>query len=63
MVGGKVNANELIANSIDEAVANHWIGKTIPSSLKTKTKYQTNHVVKKLNTLVYELEKKNYGKP
>ena len=61
MVGGKVNANELIANSIDEAVANHWIGKTIPSSLKTKTKYQTNHVVKKLNTLVYELEKKNYG--
>ena len=61
IVGGKVNSNELIASSIDQAIEETWISKTIPSSLKTKTKPTTEHIVKKLNKLVTELHQKNYG--
>jgi len=61
IVGGKLNANELIANAIDQAIQNSWIDKTIPASLQTKTKPQTEQIVKKLNKIVLELDKKNYG--
>ena len=58
IVGGKLNANELIANAIDQAIENSWIHKTIPASLQTKTKPQTEQIVKKLNKIVFELDKK-----
>ena len=61
IVGGKLNANELIANAIDQAIQNSWIDKIIPASLQTKTKPQTEQIVKKLNKIVLELDKKNYG--
>ena len=61
IIGGKLNSNDLIASSIDQAVAESWIDKKIPPSLKIKTKPQTEHIIKKLNRIVIELNKKNFG--
>ena len=61
IVGGKENTNELMAETIDYVIKENWISKNIPSSLKLKTKTTTSSIVKKLNDLVKELAKKNYG--
>ncbi len=61
IIGVKLDANELIAASIDQAIEENWIDKKIPSPLTTKTKPRTEHIIKKLNSIVAELNKKNYG--
>ena len=61
IVGGKEDSNELIAETIDYSIKKNWISKSIPSSLKSKTKAKTSSIIKKLNDLVLELNKKHYG--
>src|SRR6056300_378501 len=52
---------ESIAEQIDETIKQDWISKGIPASLKTKTKKTVAGVIKSLDNLVKELDKKNYG--
>ena len=61
VIGSKTDAAESIAEQIDETIEHQWISKGIPSSLKTKTKKTVAGVIKSLNVLIKELEKKNYG--
>ena len=61
VIGSKTDAAESIAEQIDETIEHQWISKGIPSSLKTKTKKTVAGVIKSLNILIKELEKKNYG--
>ena len=61
VIGSKTDAAESIAEQIDETIEHQWISKSIPSSLKTKTKKTVAGVIKSLNVLIKELEKKNYG--
>ena len=55
------NPIDSIAEQIDQTVKENWISKGIPSSLKTKTKKTVAGVIKSLNNLVLELNKKNHG--
>ena len=61
VIGSKTDAAESIAEQIDETIEHQWISKGTPPSLKTKTKKTVAGVIKSLNVLIKELDKKNYG--
>ena len=61
VIGSKNDPIESIAEQIDETIKSQWISKGIPASLKTKTKKTVAGVIKSLNNLIKELNKKNYG--
>ena len=61
VIGSKVDAVESLAEQIDETISEKWISKGIPSSLKTKTKKTVAGVIKSLNNLIKELDKKDHG--
>lgn len=61
IIGAKENSLELIASSIDENIKNNWICKNIPSALKTRTKPKTDQIIKKLENIAFELDKKGFG--
>jgi len=61
VIGSKMDPIESIAEQIDETIKQEWISKGIPASLKTKTKKTVAGVIKSLDNLVKELDKKNYG--
>jgi len=61
VIGSKDDPIDSIAEQIDQTVNENWISKGIPSSLKTKTKKTVAGVIKSLNNLVLELNKKNHG--
>src|SRR6056300_671500 len=61
VIGSKDDPIDSIAEQIDQTVNNNWISKTIPPILKTKTKKTVAGVIKSLNNLVLELNKKNHG--
>ena len=61
VIGSKDDPINSIAEQIDETVNENWISKTIPPLLKTKTKKTVAGVIKSLNNLVLELNKKNHG--
>ena len=61
VVGSKVDPLEAISSAIDQTVQDEWIGKSIPSALKTRTKPRVDHIIQKFKTLTLELEKKNYA--
>ncbi|MDC0250604.1 hypothetical protein OAK11_00590 [Candidatus Pelagibacter sp.] len=61
VIGSKDDPIDSIAEQIDQTVKENWISKGIPSSLKTKTKKTVAGVIKSLNNLVSELNKKNHG--
>jgi len=61
IIGAKENSLELIASSIDDNIKNNWISKNIPSVLKTRTKPKTDQIIKKLENITFELDKKGFG--
>ena len=61
VIGSKKDPIESIAEQIDETIKDQWITKGIPTSLKTKTKKTVAGVVKSLNNLIKELNKKDHG--
>jgi len=61
VIGSKDDPIDSIAEQIDQTVKDNWISKGIPSLLKTKTKKTVAGVIKSLNNLVLELNKKNHG--
>ena len=61
VIGSKDDPIDSIAEQIDQTVNENWISKTIPPILKTKTKKTVAGVIKSLNNLVLELNKKNHG--
>lgn len=61
VIGSRADAAESIAEQIDETIHHSWISKGIPPSLKTKTKRTVAGVIKSLNNLIKELNKKDYG--
>lgn len=61
IIGAKENSLELIASSIDENIKNNWISKNIPSALKTRTRPKTDQIIKKLENIAFELDKKGFG--
>jgi len=61
IIGAKENSLELIASSIDDNIKNNWISKNIPSVLKTRTKSKTDQIIKKLENIALELDKKGFG--
>jgi hypothetical protein len=61
LIGSKQDPIISIAEQIDETIKNKWITKGIPSCLKTRTKPTVAGVIKSLNNLSNELNKKNYG--
>ena len=61
VIGSKDDPIDSIAEQIDQTVKENWISKGIPSLLKTKTKKTVAGVIKSLNNLVLELNKKNHG--
>lgn len=61
MVGSKIDPLEAFSEAIDQSVQNKWIGKSVPSALKSKTKPRVDQIIQKFKTLTLELEKKNHG--
>ncbi len=61
LIGSKRDPLESIAEQIDETVKNNWISKGIPTSLKTRTKPTIAGIIKSLNNISKELNKKNHG--
>ena len=49
------------AEQIDETIKNQWISRGIPASLKTRTKKTVTGIIKSLNNLIKELDKKDHG--
>jgi len=61
VIGSKKDPIESIAEQIDETIKEQWITKGIPAPLKTKTKKTVAGVIKSLNNLIKELNKKDHG--
>ena len=61
VIGSKIDPVESIAEQIDQTINENWITKSIPASLKTKTKHTVSGVIKSLNNLIKELDKKKHG--
>ena len=61
VIGSKTDPVESIAEQIDETILDQWISRGIPPSLKTKTKKTVAGVIKSLNNLTQELNKKDHG--
>ena len=61
VIGSKNDPIESIAEQIDETIKNQWISRGIPASLKTRTKKTVAGVIKSLNNLIKELDKKDHG--
>ena len=61
VIGSKNDPIESIAEQIDLTIKEQWISKGIPAPLKTKTKKTVAGVIKSLNNLIKELNKKGHG--
>ena len=61
LIGSKKDPLESISEQIDETIKNNWISKGIPPALKTRTKPSVAGIIKALNNISKELNKKNHG--
>ena len=61
LIGSKKDPLESISEQIDLTIKNNWIAKSIPVSLKSRTKPSVAGIIKSLINLSKELHKKNHG--